>query len=298
MSTTTDHATTPAPLALEVPVPITRVPALDELEQLTSVPDQRVVFRGVDWAFYEQLVDSIPETSNIHVDYDGKDLEVMGKSGKHEKTNRFLGLFVDIVTSELGIRRAALNEMTWKRPGLSRGLQADTCYYFTSEKLAADAAADARGYDDIADSPNPDLAIEVDISPPQVDRAGIYAALQVTEVWRFDGRSVVIERLTPEGGYRIVDASGFLPVTAEDIRRWVVDEDRRDELAWEQRLRAEMKKKARDLSRGPKAPHALVPPSVELAPQGPNKRAQGDALGSADGGTDVFPQNTEPLPDA
>jgi Uma2 family endonuclease len=267
MSTTTEYATTAAPLPLEVPGPFTRVPSLDELERLTSVPDQRVVFRGVDWAFYERLVDSIPETCNIHVDYDGKDLEVMGKSRKHEKTNRFLGLFIDIVTSELGIRRAALNEMTWKRAGLSRGLEADNCYYFTSEKLAADAAAYTRGSDDMADFPNPDLAVEVDISPPQVDRAGIYAALQVTEVWRFDGRSVIIERLTPEGGYRIVDASGFLPVTAEDIRRWLVEEDRRDELAWERRLRAEIKNRA-----GSAAP--------------------------ADGGTDVLPQNTEPLPDA
>ena len=71
---------------------------------------------------------------------------------------------------------------------------ADQCYYFLPEKLAADAAALERGSDDIADYPNPDLAIEVDISPPAVDRAGIYAALGVTEVWRFDGQDVVIER--------------------------------------------------------------------------------------------------------
>ena len=48
------------------------------------------------------------------------------------------------------------------------------CYYFLPEKLAADALALAQGSDDVADYPNPDLAIEVDISPPQIDRAGIY----------------------------------------------------------------------------------------------------------------------------
>jgi hypothetical protein len=31
--------------------------------------------------------------------------------------------------------------------------------------------------------------------------------------------------------------SQFLPVTAEEIRRWVVDEDSRDESAWSRRLR-------------------------------------------------------------
>ena len=37
----------------------------------------------------------------------------------------------------------------------------------------------ARGSNDVADYPNPDLAIEVDISPSQLDRPEIYAKLQV-----------------------------------------------------------------------------------------------------------------------
>ena len=35
------------------------------------------MIKNVDWSFYQQLVDSIPEGVNIHVDYDGKDLEIM-----------------------------------------------------------------------------------------------------------------------------------------------------------------------------------------------------------------------------
>jgi hypothetical protein len=30
---------------------------------MTSVPEERVVIRDVDWAFYERLVDSIPPGS-------------------------------------------------------------------------------------------------------------------------------------------------------------------------------------------------------------------------------------------
>jgi hypothetical protein len=33
-----------------------------------------------------------------------------------------------------------------------------------------------------ADCPRPDLAVEVDISPSQIDRPGIHGALNVTEV--------------------------------------------------------------------------------------------------------------------
>jgi Uma2 family endonuclease len=230
-----------SPPSFEVPGPVTVVPSLEQIRRLTEVPDQRVLYRNVDWAFYEQLVDSLPETMNIHVDFDGKDLEVMVKGWTHEGYNRLLGRLVDIVSEELQIPCKGLAETTWKRPGIARGLEADECYYFEPEKLALVAQAKARGSRDIADIPNPDLAIEVDISPPEVDRAGIYAALRVAEVWRFVDSAVVIERLTAQGSYAPVQTSGFLPVSAEYVRRWVVDEDSSDESAWARRLRAELR---------------------------------------------------------
>ncbi len=244
MSTGTTYTATAPPLPLEVPGPVTHVPSLEELRELTSVPERRVVFRGVDWSFYERLVDSIPETSSIHVDYDGKDLEVMRKGRRHERVSHLFGEFVAIVTSELKVQRASLNATTWKRPGLVRGLEADRCYYFAPEKLAADAAAIDRGSDDIADYPNPDLAIEVDFSRPQVDRPGIYAALRVAEIWRFDGRKVVIEQLAADGTYQVAERSMFMPVTPLDIERWLLVEDARGELAWEERLRAFVRERA------------------------------------------------------
>jgi Uma2 family endonuclease len=268
MSTATTHPATAVPAPLEVPGPVTRVPAFEELERLTEVPDRRVVFRGVDWAFYEQLVDSIPESANIHVDYDGKDLEVMGKSRQHEIARKMMARFFETVADVLGIPFRDAGQTTWKRPAIARGLEADECYYFLPEKLAQDAAALERGSDDIADYPNPDLAIEVDVSRPQVDRAGIYAALRVAEVWRLDqANRVIIERLTPERKYAAVEASSFLPVRVEDVQRWIVEEDWRDVSAWLRRLRAEI-----------------------------SQRAGGAAPGGRS--TDSSPQNADPLPNA
>ena len=59
------------------------------------------------------------------------------------------------------------------------------------------------------DYPNPDLAIEVDISAPEADRAGIYAAMGVAEFWRFDGRTLTIERLDENGRYQAAEAERF-----------------------------------------------------------------------------------------
>jgi Uma2 family endonuclease len=217
---------------------------------LTAVPDRRVVYRGVDWTFYEKLVDSIPEGSNIHVDYDGRDLEIMGKSRPHETFRRMLSRFVETTADVLEIPYRDAGETTWKRPEIARGLEADDCYYFLPEKIAQDDAASGRGSRDIADYPNPDLAIEVDISVPQVDRAGIYAALRVTEVWRLEEDRVVIERLTPRGTYQPVEASGFLPVRAEDVARWILKEDLRDRSAWLRRLQAWIRRKRKKKPKG------------------------------------------------
>ena len=100
--------------------------------------------------------------------------------------------------------------------------------------------ARARRSKRIADYPNPDLGIEVDRSPSKIDRPGIYAALKVSEVWRFDGEreEVIIERLGEDGSFHAVEESSFLPIRASEVRRWVVEEDSSDESAWARRLRA------------------------------------------------------------
>jgi Uma2 family endonuclease len=203
-----------------------------------SSGEQRITVRGLSWDLYDRLSDAIGPRQNIYLAYDGKDLEIMTKGRWHEHYKELLGRFVSRVTAALMIRRATLGETTWKRPEIARGLEADQCYYFAPEKIAADAQARARKSDDIADYPNPDLAIEVDLSQSQIDRPSIYATLEVPEIWRFDGASLVIEQLGPDGTYSRVDSSRFLPVAAKDILRWIVHEDSSDELEFECRLTA------------------------------------------------------------
>jgi Uma2 family endonuclease len=203
-----------------------------------DVGDQRITIRGLDWFLYDRLSDAIGEGQHIRLAYDGKDLEIMTTGRLHEDYKGLFGRLINAVTFELGIPSSDAGETTWKRPEVARGLEADQCYYFLPEKLAADADARARKSNDVADYPNPDLAIEIDISPSELDRATIYAALRITEVWRFDGETMVIEQLAPDGSYVEVDSSRFLPIRADEVVRWLVEEDVKDKLAWERRLRA------------------------------------------------------------
>ena len=86
-----------------------------------------------------------------------------------------------------------MESTTWKQAAVKRGIEADKSFYLVSEKVAAAVAVRARRSTDVADYPNPDLVIEIDISQPKIDRPSIYAALKVSEVWRFSESGVTIE---------------------------------------------------------------------------------------------------------
>ncbi len=232
---------------------ITRLPRRSSAPKPARSPetgDQRIVIRGVGWDVYDCLSEAIGEDQHVRLAYDGEDLEIMTVGYPHERYRERLGKIVAAVSKAFGIARDTAGETTWKRAKVKRGLQADQCYYFQPDKLAAVQAAWARKAKKIAHYPNPDLVIEIDLSEPKVDRPGIYAKLQIAEVWRFDGESVVIEQLQSDGSYAPAESSRFLPLRPDDILRWLMVEDYGDELTWERRLDAWAKRLRRKNSNG------------------------------------------------
>lgn len=205
---------------------------------ITDFGDQRIVIRGVGRHVYDLLDEAIGEGQHIRLAYDGKDLELMTTSDLHEHYKELFGKIVNAVTFALDIDHVGIGEKTWKTEDADRGLQADLSYYFEPEKLRIARDGLKRRSMEPADYPSaPDLAIEIDASRPRVDRPSIYAALRAAEVWRFDGTEVKSEQLQPDGTYAPVQSSRFLPVRAEEILRWLVDDEATLGLVWERRLR-------------------------------------------------------------
>jgi Uma2 family endonuclease len=202
---------------------------------MSTIAPTQIVFRGVDRHTYRALSEAAGEGQHIHLVYDGKDLEIVVTSNVHEHWKELLSSIVKAVTLGLGIDYVSCGETTWKAE--VRGLEADLSYYFDPEKIRVARAALATRSLDPADYPRPDLAIEIDLSPPQVDRPSIYTDLGVAEVWRFvRGRELVIEQLQADGSYAPAEASRFLRIRAEEILNWLTAEDSSHELAWNRRL--------------------------------------------------------------
>jgi hypothetical protein len=148
-----------------------------------------------------------------------------------------IGSFIAEVSVGLEIDFEPLGSTTWKRPELDRGVEADLCYYFDAAKMHASDEVGKRDSNDVAEYPNPDLAVEVDYSLPKIDRPGIYAALEVTELWRFYDEKISIEHLRPDETYAPGSASRFLHVRDDEVTRWIIEEKSNNRRDWITRLR-------------------------------------------------------------
>jgi Uma2 family endonuclease len=207
-------------------------------QAITNFGNQRIVIRGVGRQVYDVLDEAIGEGQHIRLAYDGKDLELMTTSELHEFFKQLFSEIVGALVEALEIDRIAVGEKTWKTKDMGRGLQADLSYYFDPEKLRMARDGLKRRSMDPADFPTaPDLAIEIDASRPKVDRPSVYAELRALEVWRFDGVQVKIEQLQPVTTNVNIPISRFLPVSGEDICRWLLDDDATLGLVWKRRLR-------------------------------------------------------------
>ena len=170
--------TTEAIEALEVPTDLSPRRMLEGLP-----PEMRVIVADVAWDLYERMVDSVREGENCRLAYDGKDIEMMSIGVYHDAIKSRVDDFIGILAGELLIDHEAVGSATWKRKNVERGIEPDLSYYFESQKLAIYATGIARQSNVADDYPNPDLAVEIDISEPRIDRTDIYSKLQVPEIW-------------------------------------------------------------------------------------------------------------------
>ncbi len=145
--------------------------------------ESRVVLHGVSWELYERLLKQVEE-QHVRLTYDEGELEIMSPMHRHEYYKVIIGRWVFVLAEELSLNFKQLGSMTFRRQDLAKGLEPDDCFWLANEP----AVRDKLDYDPMADPP-PDLALEIDITSSSLDREGIYAALGVRELWRYNGKA-------------------------------------------------------------------------------------------------------------
>ena len=117
-----------------------------------------------------------------------------------------MGRLIEMLTFELDIPILGGGSTTFKHKELLRGLEPDECYWIANEsvvrgKLEVDLTCD----------PPPDLAVEIDVTISSLNRQSIYAARGVPELWRFDGKTLRVHELQPNGEYAHLNTSPAFP---------------------------------------------------------------------------------------
>ncbi len=212
-----------------------------------SSPDPRlsrgrgpVVLYGIRWQTYQALLDDLGGR-HIHLTYDRGALEIMAPTFRQERYAESLATLVKALAATAKVRMKSAGSTTFKREDLERGLEPDRCFYIGN----IDAILGKQNID-LSTDPPPDLAIEVDIMSSSLNRLGIYAALGVPEVWRFDGEQFQVLLRRDETGYDPAPASQSfptLPIAA--VAELLHEVAALDDLAQESKLRAWVRQHAR-----------------------------------------------------
>ena len=212
---------------------------------ITTAPsiqtDQRVVLHDVSWQTYLQLLEEV-SGQHLFLTYDRGTLEIMSPSPRHAKIGKFIARMVETLTLELRIPIVGLGNTTWKSELVARGCEADECYYLRHAAWAA-----GREEFDLRVDPPPDLVIEVDISSSSIDKEGIYAALKVPELWRWESESIQLRQLQPDGSYHRSQRSLSLPmlpaqVIEEFVRQRTIADDTTRMLEFQDWIKTHLRK--------------------------------------------------------
>jgi Uma2 family endonuclease len=155
-----------------------------------------VILVGIRWQTYLALVQDFGDRP-IRLTYDRGNLEIMAPSFRHEVYAKILGRLVETLAEELELDFKSGRTTTFRREDLDRGLEADDCFYFKNV-----SAILGKTEIDLTRDPPPDLALEIDFSTSSINRMGIYAALGVSEVWRFEGQVLEVLSLAPNSAYQ------------------------------------------------------------------------------------------------
>lgn len=205
----------------------------------SSTPaEQRTVLHNISWKTFEALLKETGEDRGSRFAYDCGTLEIMTPLYEHENPKIQFDRFVVALAEELEIEVKSAGSTTLKRRIANRGIEPDNCYYIQNEP-----AVRGKQELDLETDPPPDLAIEIDISSSSVNKFGIYSALGVPELWRYNGRVLKFYQLAEEQYVECEFSLAFPIVSVTEMSRFIEQSKTTGEIALLKSFRAWVRNK-------------------------------------------------------
>lgn len=175
------------------------------IQRLQVPPGQRVLLQDVSWEEFVAILQDLGEHRVTRIAYDDGLLEIMSPLPEHEYFKETLGDAIKDIAETLELNYESYGSTTWRQQAKQAGLEPDNCFYFQNE-----ARVRGKLQFDLNQDPPPDLALEIDITSPSLERFPIYARLGVPELWCYNGEILKIYQLQ-DGQYLEVAQSSIFP---------------------------------------------------------------------------------------
>jgi Uma2 family endonuclease len=172
----------------------------------TAIPERRVLLENVPWSTYVILRDTL-DSPGVRMTYLKGSLEILTVSREHEVFKTLLARLLELFCLERDIPLYGYGQMTHRREEKERGLEADECY--------------CRDHDGDV----PDLALEVIVSNPLLDKLEVYRGLGVREVWIYRAGQLEVHALREQRYERVVASQIFPEVDLAAIARHAATPD-------------------------------------------------------------------------
>lgn len=196
-----------------------------------AAPEHRVIFQGLSWEAYLQILNALPQSRSARLTYDEGVLEITMPLEAHEFSGRLIERFILTLVELAGLRVKTMGSTTMNYPKLQKGAEPDNAYYIQNQALV-------KGRDvNFSQDPPPDLIVEIDITHTDISKTQFYASLGVPEFWRFDGRVWTIYQLQSEN-YLEQNVSPTFPQISKEQLYDFLALAKEDEIAAAQNLRA------------------------------------------------------------
>jgi Uma2 family endonuclease len=171
----------------------------------SSYPGEIITLHNISWETYQALMTDVGDGRAWRIAYSEGVLEIRMPLQAHEVPKGLLESFVETLADELAIEVRKLGALTLKREDLRQAIEPDSCFYVQNESRVRGRKIT------LPDDPPPDLAIESDHTNSSLNKHGIYAALGVPELWRYQQNQLEVYRLV-NGEYELTAQSLALPM--------------------------------------------------------------------------------------
>ena len=168
--------------------------------------ESRVLLRNVPWGTYVVLRDTV-DSPGLKMTYLEGWLEIMSPSRTHEVSKKQIARLLELLCLEQDIPLFGYGSTTFRKEEKQRGLEPDECYCRDIDREV------------------PDIALEVVVSTPLIDKLDVYRGLGVREVWLFQNEAFQVMTLKHEKYEPIERSEVFPEVDLQLIARYALLED-------------------------------------------------------------------------